>query len=144
MNQVIESRGRARKAGALGLLAALLLSGGCFSTTTPGPGPGTPNIGGAWDWEVQYEDGDFVDFTMFLTEVDNNEYRAVVDGDDVGRVFISGDQVTWLWNRDNGVSRADGIYQELSSFDARIVGSGFDSFDDGSPRADFDFIAEQR
>jgi hypothetical protein len=128
----------------LGLLAVLslaLLSSGC--TTGPLPGNNSPDIAGVWDWDVEYDDGTDVQFTMVLDDIGFDEYRARVDGDDVGRVFMDGERFTWVWNRLNGVSRAFGEWDNFG-FDEEISGTGYDSFDDTTIRDDFDFVATLR
>ncbi|MCC7479040.1 hypothetical protein IT575_11360 [bacterium] len=129
-------------------LAALLLLLALAASCSPAPLPpprGSVSISGTWDWDVRYEDGERVTFTMRLFEIAPDEYRASVDGDDVGTAFMDGRYFTWIWNRPTGVSRADGTHYEWGTFNGDYIeGSGFDTFDNGKPRADFVFTARQR
>lgn len=136
-------RGKLFFTGPLAALA-LLVSSGCGGGTV-GSGPQqSPDMTGAWDWSVNYLDGDNADFTMELREVAQNEYAAEVDGDSVGTVFMTGSHFTWIWNRGDGVSRADGSVFGDSGFASGVDGNGYDTFSDGSPRADFTFTADRR
>lgn len=132
----------------LALLLATVILATLAASCSPAPLPtprGSVSISGTWDWTVDYDDGERVTFSMRLIEVAEDEYRALVDGEDVGVAFMQGRDFTWIWNRPTGVSRADGTHYEWGSFNGDYIeGSGFDTFTNGKPRADFDFHAEQR
>ncbi len=128
----------------LGFAVLTLMAASCSPAPLPPP-RGSVSISGTWDWDVRYDDGDHVTFSMRLIEVAEDEYRALVDGDDVGSAFMQGRDFTWIWNRPTGVSRADGTHYEWGTFNGDYIeGSGFDTFANGKPRADFVFTATQR
>lgn len=131
------------------LLLAFVALGACLALSSCGggggkvfnPGPGSSiNVSGIWEWQVEYRDGQELTFSMLLTQTSPDKYRPKVQQDSRGTATMNGNTFHWDWNRGDGYTTVNGSFIDRETHE-EIIGSGYETFNDGSPLRNFTFSA---